>query len=82
MVLLYHKLDKNFLRELLLWKINCSLVIMIINNILPNQKTGFIDHEKLKIKMILTYGKKENSILMHQQLNFIKEKNLNYLDKK
>ena len=75
MLLRHHKLEKHFFRELLILKINLSKIIKKISNILLNQKKGSIDHDKLKIKMKLIYGKEENTIEMHHQLNFLKERN-------
>ena len=77
MLLQHQKLDKHFLIELLLLKINFLQVKMMINNISLNQKKGFIDHQNLKIKMKLTFGKEENTMEMYHQQNLIKEKDFN-----
>ena len=47
-----------------------------INNMLLNQRNGFIDPEKLKTKMSLPYKFGENKIEMCQQGNFIKRRNM------
>ena len=77
MVLQHQKLDKHFLIELLLLKINFFQVKMMINNISLNYKKGFIDHEILKIMMKLTFGKEKNTMEMYHQQNLIKGRNFN-----